>query len=113
MQLPTMHPWSTPSPGIPSVVPDGVAATVELRRHPRFPAVEDQARLSWGDGAGSSERPAFLVDISRGGARLTSKDFIPDATTLKISLHGEHDNAAEVLGPDGSSGSANVLASAI
>jgi hypothetical protein len=98
MQLLPMRPSMPPSPIVSTRVHRGMGATMERRRHPRFPTVEDRARLSWADGAGSCEQTAFLVDISRSGARLTSHALIPIETTLKLSLYGGDEYEVDVPG---------------
>lgn len=53
------------------------SAVSERRRHFRYPAVVDQARVRWRHDDGTSDEPACLVDISRGGARLVADIPLP------------------------------------
>ena len=55
----------------------GEPRAADRRACPRFPVVENRARLDWGDSDGFQVVDARLVDISRGGAALETEQPLP------------------------------------
>jgi hypothetical protein len=65
-----------------------LARPVERRRDPRCDAAERPARLVWEVAGEAVERPAQVLDVSRGGARLAVPEPPPVGQAVRLYLEG-------------------------